>query len=171
MIAINGRTHPALLVATFLLSCLLQTQIFSHAFSTPLLASEYTRKSFNEKVLFGKLLPNLHESSSLKRNKDFRKYLTTKNTQVNLSNRSNDENVQVVSFDPVIKNVSIRLHRINWISWWCQVILTVISSITLLFARSVLNALATGVVSSSPSGNGVRAAVAPGGFLFAGSGK
>ncbi len=72
-------------------------------------------------------------------------------------------------YDPVIRDVAVRLRRVNWISWWSQVILTVISSITLLFARSVLNAVSGAVV--SPTGSAVPPSTAPGGFVFAGSGK
>ena len=66
-----------------------------------------------------------------------------------------------IAFDPVLSKISRRLRRANWISWWSQVILTVISSIILLFARSVMNAVA---------GPGSVPTTAPGGFLFAGSG-
>lgn len=59
--------------------------------------------------------------------------------------------------DSLIESSAITLRRLTWVSWWSQVILTVVSSITLLFAKSVLRA-----------GN-ERSAVA-GGFVFAGSG-
>jgi len=59
--------------------------------------------------------------------------------------------------DPVIQEAAIQLRRVNWISWWSQVILSVVSTITLLFAKSVLK---TGANKSSVAG----------GFLFAGSG-
>ena len=42
--------------------------------------------------------------------------------------------------DELIVEASNTLHRISWLSWWSQVILTVVSSITLLFARNVLTA-------------------------------
>jgi hypothetical protein len=67
------------------------------------------------------------------------------------------------SSDPVISAVATRLRRANCISWWSQVILTVISSITLLFARSVLTAISGASSLSQPP-------TAPGGFLFAGAG-
>jgi hypothetical protein len=38
--------------------------------------------------------------------------------------------------DPIIRNAAKILQRTSWISWWCQVILTVISSVILLFAKS-----------------------------------
>jgi hypothetical protein len=37
----------------------------------------------------------------------------------------------------VLKKAAKSLHRISWLSWWSQVILTTISAVTLLFARSV----------------------------------
>jgi len=62
--------------------------------------------------------------------------------------------------DPIIENASVSLRRINWFSWWSQVILTVVSSITLLFAKSVLKV-------GTPEGG---KQLVSGGFLFAGSG-
>ena len=59
--------------------------------------------------------------------------------------------------DPLIESAAISLRRFNWVSWWSQVILTVVSAVTLLFAKSVLKA---GADKSSVTG----------GFFFAGSG-
>jgi hypothetical protein len=42
-----------------------------------------------------------------------------------------------VSTTSMIRQVSKTLQRTSWISWWSQVILTVISSIILLFAKSI----------------------------------
>ena len=42
--------------------------------------------------------------------------------------------------DELIVEASNTLHRISWLSWWSQVILTVVSSVTLIFARNVLTA-------------------------------
>lgn len=50
--------------------------------------------------------------------------------------------------DELILETSKSLHRISWLSWWSQVILTVVSSITLIFARNVIRA---GINSSSMS--------------------
>jgi len=74
-----------------------------------------------------------------------------------------DDTISSGTADPLIRNVAIRLRRAYWTSWWAQVILTVISSVTLLFARSVMNAVKT-----NSSGQTVQ--TAPGGFFFAGSG-
>ena len=40
--------------------------------------------------------------------------------------------------DDFVIDASNTLNRISWLSWWSQAILTVVSSITLLFARNVL---------------------------------
>jgi Protein of unknown function (DUF3611) len=45
--------------------------------------------------------------------------------------------------DPIIRNAAKVLQRTSWISWWSQVILTVISSIILLFAKSVTTSSTT----------------------------
>lgn len=41
--------------------------------------------------------------------------------------------------DELVQSASRSLRRCSWFSWWAQIILTVVSSITLLFARSVMN--------------------------------
>ena len=41
------------------------------------------------------------------------------------------------SVDPLIAETSLKLRRVSWFSWWCQVILTTVSSVILLFARNV----------------------------------
>jgi len=58
--------------------------------------------------------------------------------------------------DGLVKLASLSLRRCSWFSWWAQVILTTISTITLIFARSVL---------SAGSRNGT-----PPGFFLAGTG-
>lgn len=68
-----------------------------------------------------------------------------------------EDSVQAREEDPIIESSAIMLRRLNWVSWWSQVILTVVSSITLLFAKSVLKA-------------GSEKSSVAGGFLFAGSG-
>lgn len=59
--------------------------------------------------------------------------------------------------DSLIVDTATTLKRLGWISWWSQVILSVVSSVTLLFARSVLKAEAN------------KGAIT-GGFFLAGSG-
>jgi len=43
-----------------------------------------------------------------------------------------------VQTDPVIRQTSKTLKRASWFSWWAQVILTTISGVILVFAKSVL---------------------------------
>uniref|UniRef100_A0A7S3PX80 Uncharacterized protein n=1 Tax=Chaetoceros debilis TaxID=122233 RepID=A0A7S3PX80_9STRA len=70
----------------------------------------------------------------------------------------------LIAIDPLIQETSTNLRRITWFSWWSQVILTVVSSVTLLFARAVLKT-SSGAVAGLPSVPSVS-----GGFVFAGSG-
>mmetsp|Transcript_11313 Transcript_11313/g.20350 ORF Transcript_11313/g.20350 Transcript_11313/m.20350 type:complete len:291 (-) Transcript_11313:61-933(-) len=44
--------------------------------------------------------------------------------------------------DPLILRASLTLRKVSWFSWWSQVILTVVSSVTFLFARNVMDAQA-----------------------------
>jgi hypothetical protein len=41
--------------------------------------------------------------------------------------------------DTLVESVSLWIRRVSWLSWWSQVILTTIASVTLLFTRNVLN--------------------------------
>lgn len=59
--------------------------------------------------------------------------------------------------DPLILDTSRVLGRVSWLSWWAQVILSVVASVTLLFARNVTTQ--TNTVSS----------IGPG-FILAGAG-
>jgi hypothetical protein len=75
--------------------------------------------------------------------------------------------------DELILETSKTLHRISWLSWWSQVILTVVSSITLIFARNVIRAGINSSSSSSSSINSMNKAIvgASGeGLLVAGTG-
>lgn len=67
------------------------------------------------------------------------------------------ESASAIKKDSLIESSAITLRRLTWVSWWSQVILTVVSSITLLFAKSVLRA-------------GPETSAVAGGFVFAGSG-
>jgi len=62
--------------------------------------------------------------------------------------------------DILIVDASYGLRRLSWFSWWCQVILTTISSVTLVFGRGVKEA--AGGLSSASAGSVM--------FLLAGSG-
>jgi len=46
--------------------------------------------------------------------------------------------VSYVQTDPLIRQTSKTLKRASWFSWWSQVILTTISAVILVFAKSVL---------------------------------
>lgn len=51
---------------------------------------------------------------------------------------SDAEVTPFVQKDPLIRETARTLRRVSWFSWWSQVILTVISSVILLFAKSVM---------------------------------
>jgi hypothetical protein len=54
-------------------------------------------------------------------------------TTTSIDNESNENEHRTI----FIRQISKTLQRTSWISWWSQVILTVISSIILLFAKSI----------------------------------
>jgi len=64
------------------------------------------------------------------------------------------------SQDAVVRASALSLRRSSWFSWWAQVILTSVSSVTLLFAKSVLDAAKGTAARTTPNG----------GFFLAGSG-
>ncbi len=99
-------------------------------------------------------------SSSLHLSDNLFPFTTTKKFKFSRLSENDDEceGGVVGPIDPLIKDSSTYLRRLNWFSWWSQVILTVVSSVTLLFARAVLK-----------SGSNVGSPVT-GGFLFAGCG-
>lgn len=70
------------------------------------------------------------------------------------------------SIDPLILEASLSLKKFSWISWWTQMILTTISSVTLIFAKTVIS---TGAPSSSATG-GLSSRSGGGGFFLAGAG-
>lgn len=53
-----------------------------------------------------------------------------------------------VKVDPLVKETSVLLRRLSWFAWWAQLILTTVSSVTLLFAKNVIEASAGTAVSS-----------------------
>lgn len=63
---------------------------------------------------------------------------------------SSDDTAAAPDRDYLVLNTSKTLSRFSWLSWWSQSILTVISSITLIFARNVVRAS-----SSSKGGDGL----------------
>ena len=64
--------------------------------------------------------------------------------------------------DPLVSQASKALRRSSWLSWWIQVILTTVSSITLIFAKTVLAA--------QSRYNGGSFNLNRSGFILAGSG-
>ena len=62
--------------------------------------------------------------------------------------------------DPLISRTSQTLKACSWVSWWSQLVLTVISAITFLFARNVMDAQAAAYQTTTS-----RAAVASKFFL------
>ena len=78
-------------------------------------------------------------------------------------NNNNDDNNDSSSIDPLITRASLTLRASSWVSWWSQLILTVISTVTFLFARNVLvDAAAVGGVGSSSSARVLGKFVLPG---------
>jgi hypothetical protein len=59
----------------------------------------------------------------------------------------------------LLSTAGITLRRTTWLSWWGQVILTTVSSVTLLFAKSVIDARPL-----------AQRSLLPGAFVFAGTG-
>ena len=76
---------------------------------------------------------------------DVKSTTATSSSALFLTN-ANDANIDEI--DPLIYRTSKLLKRSSWFSWWSQVILTVISSITFLFARNVMETQTVGVVPS-----------------------
>jgi hypothetical protein len=61
------------------------------------------------------------------------------------------EEIRRPKIDSLISSISLRMRRTSWLSWWAQMILSVISSVTLLFTRNVL-ALQTGTANAAAAG-------------------
>jgi len=70
---------------------------------------------------------------------------------------SQEDSLSNKDLDGLIVETATSLRRVNWISWWSQLILSIVSTVTLLFAKSVMQATTD---KSSITG----------GFFFAGSG-
>ena len=63
---------------------------------------------------------------------------TSIKTHHNLSTQDSSSNI-----DPLVLKASQKLTAAGWLSWWSQLILTVISSVTFIFARNVLQSQTT----------------------------
>eukprot|EP00562_Extubocellulus_spinifer_P011853 CAMPEP_0178539730 /NCGR_PEP_ID=MMETSP0697-20121206/656_1 /TAXON_ID=265572 /ORGANISM="Extubocellulus spinifer, Strain CCMP396" /LENGTH=339 /DNA_ID=CAMNT_0020172033 /DNA_START=62 /DNA_END=1081 /DNA_ORIENTATION=- len=69
--------------------------------------------------------------------------------------------------DNLIIDTAYTMRRLSWFSWWAQVILTTISSVILLFARSI------GAAAAAESNGGsamIKGTAPPAGFLLGGIG-
>lgn len=55
---------------------------------------------------------------------------------------------KVVKVEPVVKETAVLLRRLSWLTWWSQLILTTVSSVTILFARNVIGASTTTAASA-----------------------
>jgi hypothetical protein len=65
------------------------------------------------------------------------------------ANNNNNEDIIQGEVDSLILRTSKSLRASSWLSWWSQVILTVISSVTFLFARNVMDAQAVNTLQFS----------------------
>lgn len=74
--------------------------------------------------------------------------LTSSSSSYNNNNNNNDDSNSSI-IDPIITRASLALRASSWVSWWSQLILTVVSTITFLFARNVLADTGGGGSSSS----------------------
>jgi Protein of unknown function (DUF3611) len=59
--------------------------------------------------------------------------------------------------DVLVAETSLRLKRVSWLSWWCQVILTVTSSVILVFAKNVVSGVRDAQVNFVLAGTGIVA--------------
>lgn len=105
----------------------------------------------------GSLSPNT--MIALRRRSEF---LNTSFSNKQLRSTASDDfsSAAVPTSDSVVVAASKTLRTASWFSWWSQVILTTVSTVTLLFARSVLSVTSPSQLSSGGSG----------GFFLAGSG-
>jgi Protein of unknown function (DUF3611) len=52
--------------------------------------------------------------------------------------QATDDETPIPAPEKLVAETSLRLKRVSWLSWWCQMILTVTSSIILIFAKNVV---------------------------------
>ena len=73
--------------------------------------------------------------------------------------------IQQEKLDPVVQDAALLLRRLSWGSWWAQMILTTVSSVTLLFSKNVIQ-------NSNPTASVAAAAASSTlpNFVLAGSG-
>jgi hypothetical protein len=81
-----------------------------------------------------------------KKHKGLQRRLSEDNNEEDEDDKSSNDNYEVdessrrpPKVDALVELVSLRMRRVSFLSWWAQVILTAVSSVTLLFTRNVLN--------------------------------
>ncbi|KAG7365451.1 DUF3611 domain containing protein [Nitzschia inconspicua] len=89
-------------------------------------------------------LPTSHPIQSnnylSKRNAEGKQFRNNNNNNGEEEELGDEMVVRRPKLDALVEAVSLRIRRISWLSWWSQVILTTVASITLLFTRNVMNA-------------------------------
>ena len=110
---------------------------------------------------FQTISPSSFSSSRFKSINNVPKVITTGNGNDDKSRHLCSE-LYAKSFkvDPLVQETSTLTRRLSWLSWWSQMILTTVASVTLVFARNVLR-------QSHPS---LAAANSLPNFVLAGSG-
>ena len=79
-----------------------------------------------------------------------RRHRKSSSLSLTYNNNDDDNNDGSSGIDPLITRASLALRASSWVSWWSQLILTVVSAVTFLFARNVLvDAAAVGSSSSA----------------------
>lgn len=67
--------------------------------------------------------------------------------------------------DDLVQTISLRMRRVTFLSWWTQVILTVVSSVTLMFTRNVMNIETVSVTAAAATASRSTSALVPNYFL------
>jgi len=90
-----------------------------------------------------------------KRNKDALKGRLSGPDDNNREDENEDEEIKKrrPRVDDLVQLVSLRMRRVTFLSWWAQLILTVISSVTLIFTRNVMNLETTSVTAAAAATN------------------
>lgn len=80
-----------------------------------------------------------------------------KPSNLKMADAEPEEFVVKVKIDPVVKETAVLLRRLSWLTWWSQLILTTVSSVTLLFARNVIGSQGTSIAAAPSLPNFVLA--------------
>jgi Protein of unknown function (DUF3611) len=114
-----------------------------HSLNIP---SRMCRIQAENRKMIGQNQPSIAESMIRRRMRSTTTSRTTNNhpawcktttTKIMMMNENFKDDDSISSTDDLILQSSQTLQRFSWLSWWSQVILTVVSSVTLLFARNV----------------------------------